>query len=142
MFEVKRTLLISVLLFRLLEVPISVVEGFTLDAVAVCDLTTSVLLSMLFEVCRSNVEGPFVMYENCFTSAVLVSILLEITEVTRRGFTLDMVLLDSVVNNFVIDIIDSVRRLEVDFTGVVLMMVVDTDKVFGSGAGKYIIQCK
>lgn len=49
--EVKPTLLISVPLFRLLEVPVSAVDGFTLDAVTVCDLTTSVLLSMLFEVC-------------------------------------------------------------------------------------------
>lgn len=81
------------------------------------------------------------MYENCFTSAVLVSIPLEFPEVTRRGFILDMVLPDSVVKNFVIDLVDSVRRLEVDFT-VVLMLVVDTGKVLGSSAGKYIIQCK
>lgn len=80
------------------------------------------------------------MYENCFTSAVLVSILLEFPEVTMRGFTLDMVLPDSVVKNFVIDLVDSVRRLEI-FT-VVLMVVVDTGKVLGSSAGKYIIQCK
>lgn len=97
MFEVRRTLLISVLLSRLFEVPISVVEGFTLDAVVIWNLTISVLLSLVFELCRSNVERPFVMYEKCFTSAVLVLILLEIAEVTRLGFTLDMVLLDSVV---------------------------------------------
>lgn len=97
MFEVRRTLLISVLLSRLVEVPISVVEGFTLDAVVIWNLTISVLLSLMFELFRSNVERPFVMYEKCFTSAVLVLILLEIAEVTRLGFTLDMVLLDSVV---------------------------------------------
>lgn len=79
------------------------------------------------------------MYENCFTAAVLVSILLEFPEVTRRGFTLDMVLPDSVVKNFVIDLVDSVRRLEVDFTAV---LMVDTGKVLGSSAEKYIIQCK
>lgn len=141
MFEVRRTLLISVLLSRLFEVPISVVEGFTLDAVVIWNLTISVLLSLVFELCRSNVERPFVMYGKSFTSAVLVLILLEIAEVTRRGFTLDTALLDSVVKNFVIDIVGLVKSLEVDFTGVVLMVVLDTGKVFKSGAGKDNIHC-
>lgn len=141
MFEVRRTLLISVLLSRLVEVPISVVEGFTLDAVVIWNLTISVLLSLVFELCRSNVERPFVMYGKSFTSAVLVLILLEIAEVTRRGFTLDTALLDSVVKNFVIDIVGLVKSLEVDFTGVVLMVVLDTGKVFKSGAGKDNIHC-
>lgn len=139
MFEVRRTLLISVLLSRLFEVPISVVEGFTLDAVVIWNLTISVLLSLVFELCRSNVERPFVMNGKSFTSAVLVLILLEIAEVTRRGFTL--ALLDSVVKNFVIDIVGLVKSLEVDFTGVVLMVVLDTGKVFESGAGKDNIHC-
>lgn len=141
MFEVRRTLLISVLLSRLVEVPISVVEGFTLDAVVIWNLTILVLLSLVFELCRSNVERPFVMYGKSFTSAVLVLILLEIAEVTRRGFTLDTALLDSVVKNFVIDIVGLVKSLEVDFTGVVLMVVLDTGKVFESGAGKDNIHC-
>lgn len=81
------------------------------------------------------------MYEKCFIFVVLVLIFLEIVEVIRFGFILDMVLFDLVVQNFVIDIVGLVKCLEVDFIGVVLMVVLDMGKVFKLGVGKDNIYC-
>lgn len=141
MFEVRCIFFILVFLFRFFEVLIFVVEGFMLDIVVIWNLIILVLLLLVFELCCLNVEWLFVMYEKCFIFVVLVLIFLEIVEVIRCGFILDMVLFDLVVKNFVIDIVGLVKSLEVDFIGVVLMVVLDIGKVFEVGVGKDNIYC-
>lgn len=97
MFEVRCILFILVFLFRFFEVLIFVVEGFMLDVVVIWNLIILVLLLLMFELFCLNVEWLFVIYEKCFIFVVLVLIFLEIVEVIRFGFILDMVLFDLVV---------------------------------------------